>query len=912
MRDLNRALWLRLSPLLDRALDLDPSARVELLAKVRAEDPELAAALERLLSEHARVLESDFLETPPGVSGPSISMAGQTVGGYTLVRPLGMGGMGTVWQARRSDGRFEGTVAVKFVNLAVLDNLAQERFRREGTLLARLSHPHIARLFDAGVSAAGQPFLVLEYVEGTRIDRYAAEQALDVAARLDLFLQVADAVAHAHANLVVHRDLKPSNVLVDAQGQVKLLDFGIAALLEEGSSGGPSTLTLAAGRALTPEHAAPEQVAGGVITTATDVYALGVLLYQLLAGRHPTAPDAAAAPAAILRALAEAEPRRLSDTIADLAPGDPDSQRLLDERKGTRDRLMRAYRGDLDTIVAKALKKAPGERYQTVPALADDIRRHLRSEPVTARPDSIWYRARKLAARRRIEIAAAAGVVLALLVGTGIAVRQARASARERDRALEQLRRAEVTNDFSSLLLSEATPSGKPLTNSELLARGEAHIDRRFANDDVLRVHMLLVIAERYYENSQFDRWRAGVERAFEESRTLPDVKLRALATCMMGMVSADQGQLERANTLVAEALGELTAQDDAIAEEAECRVVESIAARIQGDGARAVQAGERAVLLEETRHGPPGRETDALNALANAYGLADRFAAANRTYEKLMASVEAQGRSNTRIAAIYLTNWGVALEAAGQPARAAPLVERAVAIFRQLDAEHGPGAAMLRTLGSISSVIGRHDTALAAVDEAVASARTGGSPIGLFWALGIASRVYGEAERLDESEALLRELQALAAAQRNLPVREQAGVERFRAQAALRRGDGATAATLARSALARLETVKRTNREVLQLMTIIAGGLNAAGRFEDARTTALAALDLAKGRLGEFVYSHEVGLAALEVGRAELGLERDDGARQWFDTALTNLRETSSGDAPATKHAQQLALRTR
>ena len=304
--------------------------------------------------------------------------AGQAVGVYTLVRPLGAGGMGTVWLARRSDGRFEGNVAVKLVNLAVFDGLAVERFRREGTLLARLSHPCIARLLDAGVTEAGQPFLVLEYVEGTRLDRYAAERELGVKARLELFLQVTDAVAHAHANLVVHRDLKPSNVLVDTDGRVKLLDFGIATLLEKGSTGEPSTLTQAAGPALTPEHAAPEQAVGGVVTTATDVYALGVLLYQLLVGRHPTAPDDDPTHVEILRALAEREPRRPSAVVSQMSPDDPVSRRILKERGTTRDRLARACRGDIDTIVAKALKKSPAERYQTVTALADDIRRHLR------------------------------------------------------------------------------------------------------------------------------------------------------------------------------------------------------------------------------------------------------------------------------------------------------------------------------------------------------------------------------------------------------------------------------------------------------------------------------------------------------------------------------------------------------
>ncbi len=259
MRDMDQVLWKRLSPLFDRALDLEPAARSDLVAEVRARDPELAAALERLLLEHDGVLASDFLERTPLDDEALPSLAGQTIGSYKLEHPLGVGGMGTVWLARRSDGRFEGAAAVKFVHLAFMDRAGRERFRREGTLLARLSHPHIARLLDAGVTRSGQPYLVLEYVEGTRIDPYAAERRLSLDERIALFLQVADAVAHAHTSLVVHRNLKPSNVLVDTSGQVKLLDFGIATLLEEGTAGENGARTLTDARVLTPAYAAPEQ-----------------------------------------------------------------------------------------------------------------------------------------------------------------------------------------------------------------------------------------------------------------------------------------------------------------------------------------------------------------------------------------------------------------------------------------------------------------------------------------------------------------------------------------------------------------------------------------------------------------------------------------------------------------------------
>ncbi|HEX5633657.1 MAG TPA: serine/threonine-protein kinase, partial [Gemmatimonadales bacterium] len=317
---------------------------------------------------------------------------------------------GTVWLARRSDGRYEGTAAVKLPNLARLDAVGAERFRREGTLLARLSHPGIAQLLDAGVTPDGQPYLVLEHVEGTRIDRYADERRLAPEARLRLFLEVLGAVAHAHANLIVHRDLKPSNILVTADGAVKLLDFGIAKLLEEEQGvAEASTLTDVGGRALTPEFAAPEQVVGGAITTATDVYALGVLLYLLLSGRHPTASERRTT-AEHLRGVLETEPSRLSATITTDA---------ATVRGGSPERLRRLYAGDLDNIAAKALKKRPEERYATVGALADDIRRYLAHEPVAARRDSWGYRARKFVRRNRLPVAATAVGLGALVVAAG-------------------------------------------------------------------------------------------------------------------------------------------------------------------------------------------------------------------------------------------------------------------------------------------------------------------------------------------------------------------------------------------------------------------------------------------------------------------------------------------------------------
>src|SRR5215831_3641580 len=276
---------------------------------------------------------------------PLASLAGQTLGAYTLESQIGHGGMGSVWLASRNDGRFERRVAIKLLNATFVGRAAEERLRREGSILARLTHPHIARLLDAGVSPAGQSFLVLERIDGQPIDRHCDAKKLGIRDRLRLFVEVLSAVAHAHANLIVHRDIKPSNVLVQADGQVKLLDFGIAKLLEQDAE-------TVGGSALTPEYAAPEQVTGGPITTATDVYALGILLHVLLVGRHPF-EAARRSPADLLKAIVDDEPPCLSDA----AP----------------EGLRRVLKGDLDTIVAKALKKNPGERYQSVTAFSSDV-----------------------------------------------------------------------------------------------------------------------------------------------------------------------------------------------------------------------------------------------------------------------------------------------------------------------------------------------------------------------------------------------------------------------------------------------------------------------------------------------------------------------------------------------------------
>ena len=424
---MDKQRWERISPLLDELLDASPQGRAERLAALRREDRSVAAALGQLLDGLSAV-DAGFLCDPVvGTEG----VEGQAVGAYRLERRIGRGGMGVVWLARRADGRFDGQVAVKFVDLALMSSGGVERFEQEGRILARLSHPNIARLVDAGVGDNRQPYLLLEYVDGLPIDRHCEQHDLDVRARLALFADVLAAVAHAHARLILHRDIKPGNILVDKQGTVKLLDFGIAKLLDADRD---EPLDRAANQAIartfTPAYAAPEQVRGQGVSMATDVYSLGVLLYGLLGGGHPTGFTATgASPNDPLRTVIEIEPRRLSDAVAAQAAGGTRGDRKVAARRA------RAVRGDLDHIVARALSKSPMKRYAGAAEFAQDLQRHLSHRPVEARPETARYVATKFVRRHRLAVVMTSLVALALAFAAVSSVLQAHKLLRQRQRA---------------------------------------------------------------------------------------------------------------------------------------------------------------------------------------------------------------------------------------------------------------------------------------------------------------------------------------------------------------------------------------------------------------------------------------------------------------------------------------------
>jgi tetratricopeptide (TPR) repeat protein len=706
---LNSERWRLVSPYLDQVLELAEEERQRYLEDLAREDPALAADLELLLGEERALREEKYLEHDAQDLLVESPLLGQVFGSYALIEPLGAGGMGSVWLARRNDGRFEGTAAVKLLSAALLGAEGAARFRREGTILARLKHPHIAQLIDAGVSPVGQPYLVLEYVEGEPIDRWCDHQALDVASRVRLFLDVLAAVAYAHSNLVVHRDLKPSNVMVSSEGRVKLLDFGIAKLLLGDADSPPTPVTLEAGRAFTPAFAAPEQILGERATTATDVYALGALLYLLLVGRHPAGPPGTS-PAALLRAILEIDPDRPSDLVAD-------------------PRLRRELRGDLDTIVAKALKKRPEERYASVTALAEDLRRYLALEPILARPDSLAYRTAKFVRRNARSLAAAAAAVLALVAvvafyGTRLAD--------ERDRERRAAQKAAQVSEFLTGLLSNADPfeaaAEREPTVRSLLDLGARRVRKDLARQPELRREMLNLFGRIYERRGAYESALPLLAESVALGRPLGPSRELAQSLNDLGVAQRQKADWKIARATLEEALA--MRRKVLGREHPEVAVTENELGRVLFDQGRLGEAEAHfraALAIRRKALGPAHHETATslsdLGLLLRDKG--DRAGAEALLREALAVTRKSRGPRHPDVATA-LANLALIVNERGDLAAAEAMFREALAISQAiLGKDHPANAQRLANLAGTLRLEGKLAEAETKIEEALALSRS-------------------------------------------------------------------------------------------------------------------------------------------------------------------------------------------
>ncbi len=552
----------RIENLFHEAIERDACERTAYLRGACASDSELLAAVESLITAYERApasLEDPVLDlraacrTDASFSSraPLDAPIHRQVGAYTLLEQIGSGGMGAVWSAQRADGRYERKVAIKFVHGCDSDHLLR-RFRLEQRTLGSLEHPYIARLLDAGTTDLGAPYFMMEYVDGARIDRYCDEARLGIEQRLRLFRRVCEAVAHAHGKLVVHRDLKPGNILVDKDGSPKLLDFGIAKIMDDDGQNGDQTR--ATSRAFTPEYASPEQARGEPVTTASDVFSLGAVLYELLTGQRLRR-------AAVDVAPSEFEPTKpstvMSHLLATSAKGDDEGKAiaasLLAARGGHAESLRRRLTGDVDMIVLKALRAEPQRRYSSVEQFSDDIRRHLEHLPIIARPDTWRYRGRKFVRRNRALVAGTAiGFVglLATTIGTSIGRAQALSARREAER---QASIAEAVNQFLNKdLLASADPKkslGREVTVREVLDNASKAIEGKFPGEPLVEAAVRMTLGETYYGLGDFERAAGHVQRVVK----IRETELGPTHPTTMGPMNA-LGEMYRAQGLYGKA----------------------------------------------------------------------------------------------------------------------------------------------------------------------------------------------------------------------------------------------------------------------------------------------------------------------------------------------------------------------
>ncbi len=732
--------WTQIEALFEAALDQPPSERAAWLM-AHCDDPQCRTAVGRLLAAHERsggiLDESLYAPVDSPASTAPEPEAGRRIGPYRTVRLLGRGGMGSVYLAERADGQFEQQVALKLLRVGFGSDNRMQRFLAERQILATLNHPHIARLLDGGVTETGQPFFVMEYVGGQPLDRYCDAHRLSVRERLQLFLTVCTAVQYAHRNLIVHRDLKPSNILVTDEGTVKLLDFGIAKLLDPEvlpSHAAPRTRTGLL--PMTPAYASPEQVRAESITTASDVYQLGVVLYELLTGQRPYRLQGRI-PSEMERVICEQDPIRPSTVITQAASPPEDARRTPEQVSAVRqtnpDRLQKALQGDLDTIVLKALRKEPKRRYDSAEQLAEDVERHLGGRPVMAHADTWTYRARKFVRRHRWGVATTAAF-LVLLVGYASTmtwqadrVREALAQAR-----LEAQKSEQVT-DFLVGLYERATPyqaagSAAPLsdtlTTRELLDQGATRARRALTDQPEVQARMMYTLGRIYRQFGYHDEAASLLDEALvvQQEHLPPNHPDRAKSLHEQARLLRYTGNTQEAARLYRASLAiqraHLGEEHPDIAENIQELAI--IAAR-EGRYARAESLFRKTLAMRTSLHGPdhPSVAT-ALHALGLIYIPRGDLAKAERLLRRSLAMRRRHVEADHPLVAETLDRLGQVLVRQGRLNEAEPLLHEARSIREALFPKVHPSHAvslnnigrLLRKKGDYAAADSLHRTA--------------------------------------------------------------------------------------------------------------------------------------------------------------------------------------------------------
>ena len=678
--------WRKVTELFDAVIDLPSAERAAALEKLCGMETALRAEVEALLmaSDNA----GQFMQEPardyvtPMITASTADVdepVPDRIGPFRIEREIGRGGMGTVYLAERDDNQFRHRVAVKLARSAFADSHMARRFLDERQILAWLTHPNIASLVDGGVTEQGAPWFAMEYVEGMPIDRYCDEHRLDLNTRLRLFAQVCDAVDHAHRKLVVHRDLKPGNILVTSSGQVKLLDFGIAKLLDpspSGSSSAPPTT-----RYLTPEYASPEQLRGDPVSIATDVYALGVILYRLLTGAHPhrNTGDSLAAWA---RRFSE-PPLPPSATLGDTSAA-PSRAPAATARGLTPAKLRRRLRGDLDAIALKALQPEPEQRYQSVEQLVSDVRRHLLGATVSARGGSAAYAVRTFVKRHRVGVASVVGLFIVVLSFGIVTALQSRRITMERDKARQ-------VASFLVNLFAEADPyrpESAPPSLRDVLDRGAEQAERDLASQPEVRAEMMFAMGRAYFGLGDLDRSARMLETSTELLRSRGSENAELATTLnFLAQVRRHQRRAPAAESLYREVLRQrqrlLPADDPAI-----ILTLSGLGSALQAQGkhAEAERTLGDALVVERARQpNDPMLVAQLARNLAHSLRDQSRFAEAEALYREALSLHEhVFGRDHPETAN-SMVNLGNILRSLKRDAEAERLIRSGVEIKARL-----------------------------------------------------------------------------------------------------------------------------------------------------------------------------------------------------------------------------------